>query len=94
MPDTRRLGHAQRRRLGAPSNIYDDTLKAPSFGAGDSVHARGRYGPQVVVGIIKNVVRPGEGIDGHGYVVMGGKGGRQSVHTSDELATYVSEELL
>jgi hypothetical protein len=93
-PDTRRLGHAQRRRLGAPANVYADTLKPPAHGVGDSVTAPGRYGPQEIVGIIYNVIRPGGGSDGHGYVVQGGKGGRKTLHSSDNLSTYVSKEVL
>lgn len=91
--DTRRVGHAQRRRVGAPSNVYQDTMNAPSHGVGDTVKAKGRYGQQTVMDIIPNVTRPGEGTDGHGYVVTGGKGGRQSMHLSGDMEAVVSEEL-
>lgn len=61
-------------------------MKPPSFGPGDEVRARGRYGTQTVVGVVPNVMRPQEGMtDGHGYVVTGGKGGRQSMHASGDL---------
>lgn len=88
MPDGRRVGHAQRRRMGAPSNMYANTMRPPSYGPGDSVKAKGRYRGQMVTGVIPNVVQPGEGSDGHAYVVSGGKGGRQSVHLSGELSPF------
>ena len=88
MTDPRRVGHAQRRRMGASSNMYADTLKPPSYGPGDTVKAKGRYKTQTVTGIIPNVTKPGPDSDGHGYVVSGGKKGRQSVHLSGELAPF------
>lgn len=83
--DTRRVGHAQRRRVGAPSNVYADTMKPPSYGAGDQVRAKGRYGMQTVESILPNEVRPDGSIDGHAYAVRGGKAGRLSFHLSNEL---------
>ena len=88
MTDPRRVGHAQRRRIGAPSNVYADTLKPPTYGPGDTVKAKGRYRTQTVTGIVPNVARPDGTNDGHGYVVSGGKKGRQSVHLSGELAPF------
>lgn len=85
MGDPRRLGMAQRRRIGASSNVYDTTIQPPSFGAGDSVRAKGRYGMQAVVAVVPSVVRPSGDVDGHGYVVQGGKRGRTSMHLSNEL---------
>lgn len=85
--DGRRVGHAQRRRIGAPSNVYDNTIKPPTFGVGDVVQARGRYGRPSVTSIIPNITKPisDAGIDGHVYEVSGGKGGRTTRHFSDEL---------
>ena len=94
MTDTRRLGHAQRRRVGAPSNIYDNTMPPPSRGIGDQVRAPGRYGNQTVVDVMAGMQRPDGTNDGHGYVVQGGKRGRRSVHLSGDLRDVVSEELL
>lgn len=88
MGDPRRLGHAQRRRMGAPSNVYADTMKPPSYALGDPVQAAGRYRDQVVSAVIPNVTHPGEGTDGHGYVVKGGKTGRESMHLSGELRPF------
>lgn len=88
MADSRRVGHAQRRRMGAPSNAYADTMKPPTHGTGDTVKAPGRYGVQSVVGVIPNLTRPDGDNDGHGYIVQGGKGGRQSVHLSGELRPF------
>lgn len=88
MTDGRRVGHAQRRRIGAPSNMYADTMKPPSYGPGDTVKAKGRYRTQTVTGVIPNLTQPGLGSDGHGYVVSGGKGGRESVHLSGELQPF------
>jgi hypothetical protein len=85
MTDARRVGQAQRRRIGASPNMYSNTMLPPSFGPGDTVTAKGRRGPQAVVGVIPNVSRPGGGHDGHGYVVQGGKKGRRTVHPSGEL---------
>ena len=56
MADPRRVGHAQRRRMGAKSNVYDDTMKPPSYGPGDTVRAQGRYRDQTVVDVIPNTV--------------------------------------
>lgn len=83
--DPRRLGHAQRRRIGAPSNVYGNTIKPPTRGLGATVRARGRYGPQTVVGIRIGTHPAGE-TDGHTYTVAGGKKGRRSEHSSAELA--------
>jgi hypothetical protein len=88
MGDPRRLGHAQRRRIGAPSNVYADTMKPPTYGPGENVKAAGRYGTQTVVDVMPNVSRPDALNDGHGYVVSGGKNGRTSVHLSGELKPF------
>lgn len=88
MADPRMLGHAQRRRIGAPSNVYADTMKPPSYAPGDPVKAAGRYRDQVVSAVHPNVVRPSENSDGHGYVVKGGKGGRETMHLSGELRPF------
>jgi len=88
MADSRRVGMAQRRRMGASSNMYADTLKPPAHGPGDAVKAPGRYGKQTVTDVIPNLTRPSGGNDGHGYVVQGGKMGRQSVHLSGELRPF------
>jgi hypothetical protein len=88
MTDPRRLGHAQRRRMGAASNIYDATTRAPSFGLTDQVQVKGRYGPQTVVGVVPNVTAPTDEHDGHGYVVQGGKRMRQTMHLSGELKPF------
>lgn len=89
MGDPRRLGHAQRRRVGAPSNVYADTLKPPSYGPGDTVKAQGRYGAPTVTGVIPNAGGHPDGVnDGHAYVVTGGKTGRTSVHLSGELKPF------
>lgn len=93
MADGRRVGHAQRRRIGAPSNVYDDTTHQPSFGVGDVVRAGGRYGPQTVVEVHPNVLgHPGEILgrvnDGHGYTVEGGKGKRRTFHGSASLTSF------
>ena len=88
MTDTRRLGHAQRRRMGAPSNVYADTMKPPTYGVGDTVKAKGRYRSGTVTGIWPAWLRPGAGTDGHGYEVTGGKKGRKTVHLSGELAPF------
>lgn len=90
-PDGRRVGHAQRRRIGAPSNVYDDTVKPPSFGVGDVVrvgrsdNSRRRYGDVTVTDVVPGLYGRPDGNDGHGYVVSGGKSGRQSVHASSQL---------
>jgi hypothetical protein len=68
--------------------MYADTLKPPTHGPGDTVKAPGRYGVQTVTGVIPNLVQPGLGSDGHGYVVQGGKGGRETVHLSGELKPF------
>jgi hypothetical protein len=88
MTDTRRLGHAQRRRLGAPSNVYADTLRPPTHGPGDTVKAPGRYGAQTVVDVMPSVTRPDTNNDGHAYAVQGGKGGRVTIHLSGELKPF------
>lgn len=88
MTDTRRLGHAQRRRLGAPSNVYADTMKPPTYGPGDTVKAPGRYGGVTVVNVMPAITRPGRDSDGHGYAVQGGKTGRITVHLSGELRPF------
>lgn len=90
MPDPRRIGHAQRRRIGASPNMYDQTMQPPTYGPGDTVKAKGRYGAQTVTDVIPNVTKPGAGTDGHGYVVQGGKGGRQSTHLSGEIDHFVA----
>ena len=74
--------------MGAPANVYADTMKAPSYGPGDSVKAKGRYRSQTVSAVIPNVTRPGLDSDGHAYVVSGGKTGRQTVHLSGELQPF------
>lgn len=84
-PDGRRIGQAQRRRIGAPSNVYSDTMKQPTHSVGDIVRAKGRYGDQRIDGIYSGMTRPQEGTDGHGYLVSGGKGGRRSLHLSGDL---------
>jgi hypothetical protein len=86
--DPRRLGHAQRRRIGGASNVYGATTKAPSFGLTEQVQAQGRYGPVTVTGIMPNVTRPDGVNDGHAYVVKGGKSGRESMHLSGELSPF------
>jgi len=83
--DTRRVGHAQRRRAGAPANVYDTTMKPPAYGPGDPVRAQGRYGIQEVATVIPAFQRPSADHDGHAYIVRGGKGGRTTMHTSDQL---------
>jgi hypothetical protein len=88
MADGRRIGQAQRRRIGAPSNVYSDTMKPPLYGPGDTVSAKGRYGPQTVENILPNQVRPNGSLDGHAYVVSGGKGGRKTTHLSDEISPF------
>jgi hypothetical protein len=87
-PDTRRLGHAQRRRVGEASNIYSTTVKPPSYGVGDTVKAKGRYRSGTVTAIFPSVTHAGEGTDGHAYEVTAGKGGRRSTHLSGELAPF------
>jgi hypothetical protein len=83
------LGHAMRRRTGQPSNMYANTVKPPSYGVGDEVHASGRYGKQTVLEVIPNLTAPGlHGSDGHGYKVSGGKYSRESVHLSGELRPF------
>jgi hypothetical protein len=88
MTDARKLGHAQRRRLGAPSNVYADTMKPPAYGVGDPVKAAGRYKDQVVSSVVPNVTRPDAENDGHGYVVKAGKQGRETMHLSGELRPF------
>ena len=74
--------------MGAQSSMYSGTVAPPAYGAGDTVKAKGRYGTQTVVGIVPNAVDPTGGNDGHGYVVQGGKSGRQSVHASSDLEAF------
>jgi hypothetical protein len=88
MADPRRVGHAQRRRMGAPSNVYAATMKPPTFSPGDPVQAAGRYRDQVVSQVVPNVTRPSATSDGHGYVVKGGKTGRETMHLSGELRPF------
>ena len=70
-------------------------MRPPTYGPGDTVKAKGRYRTQTITDVIPNVTRPGDGTDGHGYVVQGGKGGRQTVHLSGEIAPFTvgTEEL-
>ena len=95
MTDPRRVGNAQRRRMGAPSSMYAVTTKAPTFGQGDAVKAQGRYGTQTVVAIHPNAAPATGGHDGHAYSVRGGKGGRVTTHLSGELQPFTvgTEEL-
>ena len=88
MADPRRVGMAQRRRIGASASMYSNTMKPPSHSPGDTVKAPGRYGVQTVTGVVPNVTSPGNGSDGHAYIVSGGKAGRQSVHLSGELVPF------
>lgn len=74
--------------MGAPSNVYADTMKAPSMGPGDQVKAPGRYGTMTVMDVVPNIIRPDESNDGHGYIVSGGKMGRQTLHLSGELKPF------
>jgi hypothetical protein len=87
-PDNRRIGQAQRRRNGGASNVYADTVKPPTHGVGDTVKAKGRYRTGTVTAIFPSIGHPGEGSDGHGYEVTGGKGGRKSTHLSGELKPF------
>jgi hypothetical protein len=83
------VGHAARRRMGAPANAYGHTVKPPTHGVGDMVRATGRYGPLKVLEVIPNLVSPGlSGHDGHGYRVSGGMYGHESVHLSGELRPF------
>jgi hypothetical protein len=77
-----------RRRMGAPSNVYADTMKPPTFSPGDPVKAANRYRDQVVVAVHPNVTQPNAFSDGHGYVVKGGKLGRETMHLSGELRPF------
>ena len=88
MTDGRRVGHAQRRRIGAAANMYGDTVKPPTHGVGDTVKAAGRYRTGTVTAIYPSVTHPGEGTDGHAYEVTAGKGGRKSIHLSGELQPF------
>ena len=88
MGDGRRLGHAQRRRMGAPSNVYGDTMKPPSHDVGDTVKAQGRYRLQTVTSVRPGVRRPNGEDDGHDYTVTGGKRGRSTTHSSSELTSF------
>lgn len=74
--------------MGAAANAYGNTLKPPSYGAGDSVKAKGRYRSQTVDSVIPNGGTLDGGNDGHAYVVSGGKTGRKSVHLSGELRPF------
>lgn len=91
MADGRFVGHAQRRRMGASANVMDDASQAPTFGVGDSVTAKGRYGVQKVDSVMPNVAKPSFNRDGHLYFVSGGKGGRQTSHFSDEIHTHLED---
>lgn len=88
MTDGRRVGHAQRRRIGAPSNMYANTVKPPSYGVGDTVKAKGRYGTGTVSAVTPGVAKPDGVNDGNGYSVTGGKGGRTTEHMSGELKPF------
>jgi hypothetical protein len=89
MTDTRRLGHAQRRRVGAPSNVYSDVMKPPTYGPGDTVKAQGRYGVVQVTNVMPNTTRPQRDVsDGHSYEVTGGRLGRKSVHLSGQITPF------
>ena len=88
MADPRRVGHAQRRRMGAPSNVYADTVKPPTHGVGDTVKAKGRYRSGTVTAVFPSVMKHDSDNDGHGYEVTGGKGGKKSVHLSGELRPF------
>lgn len=74
--------------MGAPSNVYADTMKPPTYAPGDPVKAAGRYGGQTIAAVIPNITRPSETSDGHGYQVTGGKMGRTTVHLSGELKPF------
>lgn len=74
--------------MGASSNAYSQTMKPPAYGPGDTVKAKGRYRTQTVTDVVPNVTRPDGDNDGHGYVVSGGKTGRQSMHLSGELKPF------
>lgn len=88
-PDMRRVGHAQRRRIGASPNMYGDTVKPPTHGVGDTVKAAGRYRTGTVTAIFPSAGgRAGNGNDGHAYEVTAGKSGRTSVHLSGELKPF------
>ena len=63
-------------------------MNQPSHGIGDTVKAAGRYRTVEVTNIMPNITRPGRDSDGHGYVVRGGKGGRETVHLSGELQPF------
>jgi hypothetical protein len=88
MTDGRRVGHAQRRRIGAPSNVYADTVKPPTYGVGDQVKAQGRYRAGSVTAIFPSVMKADDQHDGHAYEVTAGKGGRKSIHMSGELQPF------
>ena len=89
MTDGRRVGQAQRRRIGASSNMYQDTVKPPTHGVGDTVKAAGRYRTGTVTAIFPSAGgHAGGGNDGHAYEVTAGKGGRKSVHLSGELKPF------
>lgn len=92
MADGRRVGHAQRRRIGAPSNVYDSTIEPPTHGVGSQVRVKGRYGVNTVDDIQVGVGRAGTmnpvtgaPDDGHAYRIVGGKGGRATWHPSSEI---------
>ena len=74
--------------MGAPSNVYADTVKPPTHGVGDTVKAKGRYRTGTVTAVFPSVMKADGINDGHGYEVTGGKGGRTSVHLSGELAPF------
>lgn len=63
-------------------------MKPPTYGPGETVRAPGRYGTLTVENVVPNIQRPSEGNDGHGYVVKGGKLGRETMHLSGELRPF------
>jgi len=88
MTDPRRVGHAQRRRMGAASNVYDTVAKPPAYAYGEQVSAPGRRGVQTIVGIAKSAVSADRTNDGHAYAVQGGKAQKVSWHLSGELRPF------
>ena len=88
MTDGRRVGHAQRRRIGAASNMYAETVKPPTYSVGDTVKAPGRYRTGTVTAVFPGVMKADGTNDGHGYAVSGGKMGRVTTHLSGELRPF------
>lgn len=74
--------------MGMPSNVYDNLMKPPTHGPGDTVKAPGRYGVMTVNSVMPNTTRPGRDSDGHTYSVIGGKNGRVTLHLSGELRPF------